>query len=123
MIVDPGLEFVDPAAELFEDLDHRLDPLGAKAEFLDQPHGSAAAADQAAAMRRGAAQRLLAAGGAAIVAVVPLEQGFERAEIVRQPAENLLLSKRSVTETWTVRSNGNSPSYTRRRTLKADCIT
>ena len=38
------VELVDPAAEFLQGLDHRLDPLGAQAEFLDQPDRAAAAA-------------------------------------------------------------------------------
>ena len=37
-------QFVDPAAELFERADHRLDPLRAQTEFFDQPHGAATTA-------------------------------------------------------------------------------
>ena len=50
-------ELVDPAAEFLEGLDHRLDPLRAQAEFLDQPHGAAAAAARAVARPRGAGPR------------------------------------------------------------------
>ncbi len=55
VLPDALVELVDAAAELLEGLDHRLDPLGAQAELLDQPHRAAAAAARAAARRPGAA--------------------------------------------------------------------
>ena len=66
-------------------------PLRAQAEFLDQVHGPAAAAAQPPpgrpALRRGS--RL--AGHDVVVALVPLEQRFQRAQIVRQATEDLVL--------------------------------
>ena len=46
VLANPLAQLVDPAAELLQGLDHRLDPLRAQAEFLDQPHGPPAAAAQ-----------------------------------------------------------------------------
>ena len=91
VLADALAEFVDPAAELLQGLDHRLDPLGAQAEFLDQPDRAAAAASQPAPRRPALGRRARLAGGDVVVAPVPLQQRFQRVQIVRQPAENLVL--------------------------------
>ena len=91
VIADSLAQLVDPAAELFEALDHRLDALRAQAEFFDQPHGAAPAAAQPPPGRPtlGGVARL--AGDDVVVAAVSLQQGLQRAEIVRQPPQNLVL--------------------------------
>ena len=41
MVVDAGLEFINPAAEFLEVANHRLDSLGTQPQFLDQLDGPA----------------------------------------------------------------------------------
>ena len=91
MFVDAGLQFIHAVAELFESLDHRLDPLGAEAQFFNEQHGAAATAAQSPPGGFTLTQTAGLAGGDAVIAAVPLHQDGERLEIVRQPAENLLL--------------------------------
>ena len=91
VLANPLAELVDPAAELLERLDHRLDPLRAQTEFLDQPDGAAAAASQPPPRRPALGRVARLAGGDVVVAPVPLQQRLQRAQIVRQPAENLVL--------------------------------
>ena len=85
------LELVDAVAELLELADHGLDALGAEAEFFDQQHRTTTAAAQAVPGRLANLRLVVRAGGDAIVFRVALEQAFERGEIQRQAAENLLL--------------------------------
>ena len=72
-------QLVNPAAELLERLDHRLDPLGAQAELLQQPDRPATSPAQPSPRRPPQGRRTRLAGGDVVVAPVPLQQSFQRA--------------------------------------------
>ncbi len=90
-IVDLAFELIDAAAELLERADHRLDPLRAQTEFFDQLDRPATTAAQPLPGLAALGHLVALAGRDAIIVAVPLEQDFERPQIVRQPAENLVL--------------------------------
>ena len=89
--IDTSLEFVGPATEFFERADHRLDPLRAEAEFLDQLHRPQPSPAQLAPSFAAVIHLRRLAGGNAIVGLVSPQQRFDRLQVVRQAAENLVL--------------------------------
>ena len=89
MVVDAGLEFVDPAAELLERLDHRLDPLRPQAEFLDQANCPAAAAPQPPPCRPPLGRDARLARGQVVVVLIALQERFQGANIRGQTTQNL----------------------------------
>ena len=91
MVVDAGLELVDPAAELLERLDHRLDPLRPQTQFLDQAHCPAAAAAQPPPRGAALGRRPRAARGQVVVVLVALQKRFQGPQIRGQTAQNLVL--------------------------------
>ncbi len=91
VLVDPRLELVDAMAELLERLDHRLDPLGAQTEFLDEVDGPPPPPSQPPPRRAALRRRTRLARGQVEVVPVPLQQRFQRPQIRGQAAENLVL--------------------------------
>ena len=66
-------------------------PLRAQTQLFDQQHGPAATAAEPLPGRAALGRLVRLAGGNPVVVGVALQQAFERAQIVRQAAENLIL--------------------------------
>ena len=79
------------AAELLQRADHRFDALRAQTQFFDQTHAAAAAARETRPSLAPLLLRLRLAQRDAVVVPIALQQHFQRPQVVRQPAENLIL--------------------------------
>ena len=90
-LLDLRPKLIDPRAELLQLADHRLDSLRAQAKLFDQQHRPTAPSAQPLPSRFAIVRLVRLARGNAVIFGIALQQPIERRQVVRQPAEDLLL--------------------------------
>ena len=89
--LDLAAQFLQPRDEVVERGDHGFDPLGPQAQLLDQTHAPATAVAQTPPCLASLRHLSLLRERDPIVGAVLPQQHLERPQVVRQPAEDLLL--------------------------------